>query len=409
MKKSDLFINGILWIIIFSFSSGISAQDFPQWRGVNRDGNLVNVKLPVKWPADLKVQWKVMVGAGDATPVLSGNNLFIFTRQDSSEILRCLDSGSGKEIWRNEYQAITVSGPSAALHPGPRSTPVVADGKIFTLGVGGVLTCFDTSNGKQVWQKENTSKLVPAFFTGMSPIITEGLCIVHRGGKGTGEISAFETASGNEKWTWRGEGPSYSSPVLFSLEGKNQIVFVTEKNIVSLNPSDGKELWKVEYVPMNRFYNASTVVIDGQVLIISGQGAGTKAIKVQKQGDNFVTNEIWNNPDIGTKYCTPVINNGYLYGISDKRKMFCMNAGSGQTAWVDTTIHTDFGAFLNGRSAIIAIPGKTDLIVISPDISKYSEKAHYKVSDNAIYAHPLLSGKFIYIKDKESLIAYSTE
>ena len=113
MKKSDLLKSGIIGIMVSLMASGLSAQDFAQWRGVNRDGNVNNFKSPAKWPSELKQEWKVTVGSGDASPVQAGNRLFIFTRQDSSEILRCLDSGTGREIWESKYKAVPVTGPAA--------------------------------------------------------------------------------------------------------------------------------------------------------------------------------------------------------------------------------------------------------------------------------------------------------
>jgi len=409
MEKGKLFINFIIGILLFSSASGLSAQDFTQWRGNNRDGSVKNFEVPEQWPVELHQQWKVSVGLGDASPVESNGRLYIFTRQDSSEILRCLDSRTGKELWQNKYTAITVTGPSATMHSGPRSTPTVAEGKVVTFGVGGVLSCIDALKGQLVWRKENTSKLVPQFYTGMSPAIEDGLCFAHLGGKEKGEVVALDLITGREKWKWSGDGPTYSSPVILTLDGKKQIVFITEKNIIGFNLSDGKVLWQVEYLPQSRFYNASTPFFIGQTLIITGQGMGTRAIEIKKQGDNYVTSEIWHDPDVGTKYCTPVLNNGYLYGVSDRRKIFCMDAVKGQTAWIDTIMHTDFGAVLNCGSVIMVIPGKTELIVLSPDANKYTELARVKISDSPVYAHPLLSGKIIYIKDKENLTAYSAE
>ena len=393
-------------MIIFIGSGYISAQDWPQWRGVNRDGNVTGFKNVKTWPKELKEQWKITVGLGDATPVLAGNKIYSFSRQGTDEVILCLDAKTGKELWQNKYAALAVTGPSANAHPGPRSTPAVAEGKIVTLGIGGVLSCLDASNGKLIWRKENTSNLSPQFFTGMSPVIVEGMCIAHIGGKDNGTVIAFDLGTGNEKWKWTGDGPSYSSPVLMTVEGKKQIVLITEKSLIGLNLTDGSQLWKVEALPQNRHYNAATPVIMGQTVILTGQGSGTKAIKIEKQGDGFVTKELWNNPDLGTKYNTPVIKDGFLYGLSNGRKLYCMDVAKGQAAWTDTTMNSDFGALVNCGSVIMSLPSNSNLIVFKPDEKAYTELTKIKVSDKPIFSTPVVSGNQIYIKDNETLALY---
>ncbi len=126
----------------------------------------------------------------------------------------------GKEVWKDKYAAQAVTGP-AARHPGPRSSPAVADGKVVTLGVGGVVSCWDTS-GKLAWRKDPFPKAAPRFFAATSPIIVDGKAIVHVGGQGKGAIIAFDLASGDEKWRWDGEGPDYGSSALMTVAASSR-------------------------------------------------------------------------------------------------------------------------------------------------------------------------------------------
>lgn len=407
MKKANLMLSSMAGFVFLVFTTTSAfAQDWPQWRGAERNGNVTGIKVPQAWSKELKQEWKITVGLGDAGSVLVGNKLYSFSRQGTDEVLLCLDAGSGKELWQNKYAAVVVTGPSASAHPGPRSTPVVAAGKIVTLGVGGVLSCLDASDGKLIWRKENTSNLFPAFYTAMSPIILDGMCVAYLGGKDNGTIEAFDLVSGKEQWKWTGDGPTYSSPVIMTIEGKNQLVVYTEKSLLGLNVIDGKQLWKVETLPQNRFYNAATPVIDGQTVIVTGQGLGTKAIKIEKQGDGFVTKELWNNPDLGTKYNTPVIKDGFLYGLSNGRKFYCMDAVKGLTMWTDTTMNSDFGSLINCGSVIMSLPSNSNLIVFNPNEKAYSELTRIKVSDKPVFSTPVISGNRIYIKDAETLTLY---
>ena len=139
--------------MIFLGACQLSAQDWPQWRGQNREGKAIGFKAPAPWPATLNKQWTTQVGTGDATPALVGDKLYVFTRQGADEVLVCLNANNGKEIWQKKYPAQAVTG-AASRHPGPRSSPTVAEGKVLTLGVGGVVTCFDANTGEQLWQKD---------------------------------------------------------------------------------------------------------------------------------------------------------------------------------------------------------------------------------------------------------------
>ncbi len=212
-------------IIIFS-------QDWPQFRGASRDGKVTGFKAPSSWPSELTQQWKVTVGTGDATPVLVGKKMYLHTRQGGDEVILCLDASTGKELWRNSYPVTAVTGPSTS-HPGPRSTPAVSDGKVVTFGVSGILSCLDASSGKVIWRKENPANEIPQFYTGMSPLIVEGVCLAHVGTKDKGQFLALDLNSGKEKWVWNGDGPAYASPSLMTIAGQKHIIVQTEKNLVS--------------------------------------------------------------------------------------------------------------------------------------------------------------------------------
>lgn len=138
-------------------------------------------------------------------------------------------------------------------------------------------------------------------------------------------------------------------------------------------------------------------------MIITGQGQGTKAVKIQKQGDEFVASELWKNSELGTKWNTPILKDGFLYGLSDGRKLFCINAATGQTAWIDTKLHNDFGTIVDAGSVIIALPQTSKLVVFKPDEKAYTEVTTIKVADTPTYSYPVLSGNKLFIKDKESL------
>ena len=335
LSMASVAVQGVLLAASVSYG-----QDWPQWRGPGRDGKAAGFAAPQSWPQTLVKKWQVTVGTGDATPALVGEKLYVSARQGDEEVLLSLGAADGKELWRDKYAAQAVTG-AAARHPGPRGSPAVADGKVVTFGVGGVLSCLDADSGKLLWQKDEFPKIVPQFFTGMSPLLVDGLCIAHVGGRDNGAVIAFDLATGNPKWRWTEDGPAYASPVLMTVDGVRQIVTVTEKRLVGLSLADGKLLWHVPAAAQFRFYNSATPVVDGNIVYLTGQGRGIKALRIEKQADGFVTKELWNNEKVGTGYNTPVLKDGLLFGLSDRGSFFCINAKDGQTCWVDTTTRRD--------------------------------------------------------------------
>jgi len=406
MKRNGLY-SALLTVLILAFASvKCNAQDWTHFRGPNGDCRVSGFKAPASWPASLNQVWKVTVGTGDASPVLFDKKLYLNTRQGDNEVVLCLDALTGKEVWKESYASDPVTGP-AGSHPGPRSTPSVGEGKVVTFGVAGILSCFDAATGKLLWRRNNPEKAVPDFFAATSPLIMDGNCYIFTGKKDNGAFLCLDLARGNEKWRWTGEGPAYSSPSVMQIDGRKQIVILSEKSIFALDAATGKLAWKIESLPKQRFYNSSSPVIDGQTLYLTGQGTGTKAVRIVKEGTGYTPKELWTNSGVGTKWNTPVLHEGNLYGFSDSRKIFCISSTDGNTAWVDNTVTSDFATLLDCGSILMGLPSTGFLIILKPDNKAYTEVAKYRVAETPVYAFPLVAGNAVYVKDAESLTMYT--
>ena len=410
MKKMNLSRSVMVGCMILIITGWAFPQDWPQWRGLNRDGKVSGFTAPQEWPEELTQKWKATVGLGDSTPALVGNRIYVFARQGEEEVTLCLDAGNGKELWKDKYKAQAVTGPPSR-HPGPRSSPAVANGKVVTIGVGGVLSCLDASTGKLMWRKDPFPKIVPQFFTSMSPIIVDGMVIAHLGGKDNGAVISYDLTTGDQKWQWAGEGPEYASPALLTVEGTKQIVTLAEKSVVGIGLADGKLLWQLPFAPQRRAYNAATPIIEGQTVIYTGAGRGIKAVKIEKQADGFVAKELWSNPEVAPQFNTPVLKDGLLFGLSNSGNLFCVNSQTGQTAWIDPT-QRDRGGFtsiVGTGSVVMALPSNSELIAFKPNDKEYTELAKIKVSDTPIYAHPVIAGNRIFIKDQETVTMWTID
>ena len=179
-------------------------HDYPQWRGPHRDGSAAGFEAPASWPKALTRRWKADVGEGYATPLVVGDRVYAFTRIGGQETPIALEAATGAERWRSGYPAPYSPGPPAAAHgAGPKATPLYYEGKLFTLGISGIVTAFDAAAGKILWQTAPPAE-APFFGAASSPLGESGLAIVHPGNYGP--LTAFDSATGAVKWTAGGDG-----------------------------------------------------------------------------------------------------------------------------------------------------------------------------------------------------------
>ncbi|HZT78739.1 MAG TPA: PQQ-binding-like beta-propeller repeat protein [Gemmataceae bacterium] len=403
-------------------ASSLRAQDWPQWRGPNRDARVTGFKAPREWPKELTKKWKVKVGEGVATPALVGDRLYVFVREGGDEVIRCLDAGNGKELWQDKYPAKAPTRPGSGFNNefvGPRASPAVADGKVVTYGASGILSCYDAASGKRLWRKDDFKGSWPRFFTSSSPMIVGGLVIAQLGGEGKGDggMIAYDLATGEEKWKWTGDGTAYASPVLLAADGVKAVIAEAAHNVVAVNARDGKLLWKTSLVAQRMSYNACTpMVVEGQTVIWSGSGQGTKAVRLEKKGDELAAKELWTNPE-SVQFNTPVVKDGFVYGISNRNQLFCINARDGKTAWTrplgagggGRRGPSGYGSVVDAGPVLFALTPSAELVVFATGGKEFKEVAKYKVADSQTYAYPVVSGNRVFVKDRDSLTLWTIE
>ncbi len=409
MKRIALFPRALAMsaaALLLSVATQLVAGDWPQWRGPNRDDQAAGFEAPATWPKELTQKWKVPVGRGDATPALVGDRIYVFSRDDAGEITLCLDAATGKQVWRDSYDALPAAEPMGR-HPGPRSSPAVLDGKVLTYGVRGTLSCLDAATGKVVWRKDDFKDNWPRFFTSSSPMVAEGRCIAQLGGEKKGGVVAYDLATGDTKWQWTDDGTAYASPVPATIAGTKMVVALTANKVVGLGLADGKLLWESAFAPPGRAYNAATPIVDGDTIVCAGSGRGTKAIKIEKTGDGFTVRELWSNPDNAVQFNTPVRVGGALYGLAQNGTLFCLNAQDGKTLWTSPLGGRDFGSIVAAGPVLMALTPQQELTVFAPDEKEFKKLAAYKVANSDTYAQPVVSDRRLFIRDQDSLTLWS--
>jgi outer membrane protein assembly factor BamB len=390
------------------------AQEWPGWRGPNRDGAVASFSPPKVWPDLLKMQWKVAVGIGHSAPVVAGRKVYLLSRQDDQEVVSCIDLDSGKLLWKDSYAVAYSMNPAAVSHgKGPKSTPVVAGGKLYTLGISGILSCYDLKANKLQWRKEFSKQFKatsPYYGTASSPIVEGGLLIAQVGGHDAGALMAFKAETGEVKWSWQGDGPGYASPIAVELNGLRQIVTQTQKFIVGIAAATGELLWQI---PFETEYeqNIVTPVVYKNTLIFSGIDKGTMAIKVIKQENKWTTEQVWKNSLVSMYMNSPIVSGDYLFGLSHKRKglFFCLDARTGETLWTSNGREGENAAMLSAADVLFLLTNDAELIVAKNDAAAFKPLKKYTVAQSPTWAQPAIIGNRILIKDDSTLALWSLE
>jgi outer membrane protein assembly factor BamB len=390
--------------------SGLNAQtpSWPQWRGPNRDGAAISFTEPAAWPQRLTERWKVQVGVGHSSPVLLGNRVYIHTRVEDREVLYALDSDTGRIVWQEGYRAPYQVNPAAAAHgPGPKSTPAIANGSIYALGISGVLSAHDASTGRLKWRTPASANL-PLYGTAMSPVVDGTTVIAHVGGDAGGALTAFDGESGAVKWRWSGDGPGYASPVIADIGGTRQVITQSQSYVISVSAASGALLWKIPFTT-NYTQNAVTPVVHRDLVIYSGLDKPITAVRPVRRGGAWTAEPVWNNPQISLYMSSPVIAGSALFGLSHRNKgqFFGLDLESGKTYWVTEGREAENTALVRAGGLLFLLNDDADLIVARPSMVKFEPLRHYQVANSPTWAHPAIVGNRIIVKDASHLTAWT--
>ena len=384
--------------------------DYPQWRGANRDGAAAAFREPATWPTRLTRQWQVETGLGYATPILVGNRVYTFGRLDTDEVVMAVDAASGAVVWRTGYTAPYTNNPGTGRHgPGPKSTPLFYDGKLYTLGISGVVSAFDAADGALLWQKPAPS-VEPLYGTALSPVADNGLVIFHVGGHNDGALTAFDAGSGDEVWSWNGDGPGYASPMVAVLDGVRQIVTVTQEHIVGVDADSGELLWERPFVSRST-NNAITPILDGDTVIVTGHNLGVAKFRPRRQNGEWTTETLWETDDVSMFMSNPVLVGDTLFGMShlSAGQFFAIDAGSGATLWRTEGREATNSAVIMAGDLLFMLNNDGDLIVARTNRTGFVQVTRYEVSDSTTWAQPTISGNRLFIKDESNVTLWTVE
>ena len=364
-------------VLILTAGAG-QAQEWPGWRGPERNGIVPAAQAPATWPDAFARAWRVDIGEGYSSPVVSAGRVFVHSSRDDREIVTAIDLESGARLWRQSYpdrfvQNTIVPG---ALQ-GPFATPAVDGGRVFTLGAAGILSSWDAASGALLWRNDYSASVqVTGLFCGTSasPLVDGGRLLVQVGSDAAGgRMLALDPATGAEIWSWRGVGPGYGSPILIDVAGHRQLVTLTESSVVGLDAADGALLWSV---PLTDEWheNIMTPVWTGRHVVVSGPRQGTHAFAIRRQGDGWEATPAWSNPVVTMYMTSPVLAAGTLYGHSSTRagQFVALDAATGTLRWSSEGREGEHASLLLAGDHLLLLTGDAELLVAAPSPAAFA-------------------------------------
>jgi outer membrane protein assembly factor BamB len=298
--------------------------------------------------------------------------------------------------------------PAATGHgPGPKSTPAIAGGRVFTLGISGIFSAHDAATGKLLWRK-NAPPTPPEFGTASSPMVDGSTVIAFLGGQNAGALTAMDVATGTVKWRWTGDGPGYASPILATFAGTPQIVVQSQNKLVSVAAADGRLLWET---PIKTPYeqNSVTPLVVGDLLVYAGLENPTIALRVTaSRGTGWSAVPAWRNDDVSMYMSSPAASGNIIFGLSNKNRgqFFALDATTGKTLWVTKGREAENASIVRAGEYVLLATTNSELIVARAAGTRFEELRRYVVADSAMWAHPAFAGRTIIVKDVNTLTVW---
>lgn len=394
----------IVAIVLSVSAQAPPAREWTQWRGPDRDGIVPAAQAPADWPAAFGSAWRVEVGEGYSSPVIAGTRVFVHSRKDPKELVTAIDLATGKTVWQQGYDAPYQKNQYALrMGKGPNATPLVAGGRLFTLGATGILNAWDTASGKRLWEQNYTKEIdFSKLFCGTaaSPVLAHGLVVVQVGSDvHGGRILGLDPATGATKWQWRGPGPGYASPVIITVGATSQLVTMTDQSIVGLDARTGRELWTAPF-PDEWHENIVTPTWTGRHLIVSGSRQGTQAYRLTETGGTWQAKQIWKVTDASMYMSTPVAGDGLIYGMSDKRKghFVALDESTGAVKWATEGREGDFASVLLTPKHVLFLTNGADLVVARRG-GTFAVEKKYDLGASETWSAPAIVGRDLVIRD----------
>jgi outer membrane protein assembly factor BamB len=397
-------------------------HDWPRFRGPNADGAVHGVRISTDWDqSPPKLLWRRRMGPGWSSLTVVADRIFSQEQRGEDEAVVCFAADTGDELWSHEDKARFYEALGGA---GPRATPTFADRRIYALGATGILNCLDAATGELQWTRDIVPEVVkaaelspdkpsdaparPIWGYSSSPLVVRGQVLVFAGGAKESSLLAFNVDSGEPTWQVDAGRHSYSSPQLVTLDGVEQILFLSNDELTSVDPASGKVLWRFESEYQDWFPSTQPHVVGPSDLLIAfTEAAGTMRLKVERKGEAWTVGDVWKG---GTKALKPYFNDYVTYEDSiygfDGAIFCCVDLETGKRRWKGGRYGGGQVLLLADQGVLVVITEQGEAVLVAANPEKHEELGKFQAIEGKTWNHPTVIDNKLYIRNAEEMACY---
>ena len=374
--------------------------DWPGFRGPDRDGIIRGVRIATDWSASPPVElWRRLVGPGWSSFAVRGGLLYTQEQHGDDEVVACYSANTGEPVWRHRDATRFWEANAGA---GPRGTPTISDGRVYTLGATGILNALDASDGAVVWSRSaasDTGTKIPTWGFSSSPLVVGDVVIV----AAAGSLIAYDLTTGEPRWFSTAGGDCYSSPHLSHIGGVAQILLLNEAGASSVTPADGTLLWEHPW-PGNPIVQP-TLIADGDILISADEKNGVRRIAVAQGPDGWTVVEHWTSARLKPYFNDSVVHHGHAYGF-DGRSLACIDIEDGERKWKGGRYGRGQLVLLADQDLLLVLSEKGELALVEAASDRFTELARFPAIEGKTWNHPVLVGDVLLVRNAQEMAAF---
>lgn len=382
--------------------AALTPVDWPGFRGPRRDGVVNGVQIKTDWTSSRPVElWRRPVGPGWSSVAVEGNLLYTQEQRGDFEVVACYNAATGEPVWTHRDAARFWESNGGA---GPRATPTIHNGRVYTFGATGILNALDAHSGAVVWTRNAASDSgakVPGWGFSSSLLVVDDLVIVASAAR----LAAYNLATGEPRWVIREGGMSYSSPHLLTIGGVPQVVLLTSAGAQSVAPADGSVLWNHAWPGSTMLQPALTP--EGDVLIttsVATGGLGTRRLAVAHRPAGWTAEEVWTSTGLKPYFNDLVVHKGHAFGF-DGSILACIDLKDGKRKWKGGRYGHGQLLVLSEQDMLLVLSEEGELALVAAVPGQFTEAARFRALEGKTWNHPALAGDILLVRNGQEMVA----
>ncbi len=379
-------------------------SDYPQFLGSDRSGIVRDIRLATNWDAKPpRLVWRRRVGAGWAGFAIAGGIAVTQEQRGGREMVVAYDLSDGSVKWAHgddaRYES-TVAG------TGPRATPTISQGRVYTLGSTGLLNALDLETGKRIWRHDIATEneaVQPDWGRSGSPLAVDDLVVVSAGGANGRSLVAYRRDSGEPEWHGGNDLASYSSPMLATLDQVRQIVILNQASVAGHDPATGRILWEYPWPGQQPTVAQPLVLAGNRVLLSAGYGVGSKLLEVATTDGQLRPTLLWETPRLKAKFTNLVVYDGFIYGLDDG-VLVCLDPADGERRWKSGRY--GHGQVILAGGLLLVQTEEGEIVLVEPRTDAHREIARFTVFNQKTWNPPALAGQYLLMRNDVEAALY---